>query len=353
MVLGVGVGCGDDPVEDLGIDEAARVLRDVGGRDMTANHVEQPPHPGPTVRLVLLRGPDPEALAHVLLVDAHVGLAVADAVVALDHQGGLILEPLRRHGGDHEADQGGRPHAHVLVDVVVREPGDGGLDDVARGPGAVGPKPHAVRGPHECGLRLRPGQREPAIHAGARPPGRVGAHSPKEVGDLRLRHRFRPPAGSVAAAGSGLNTTAPGTSSPRGVPSRSNGVLRARIARPASAHLVVGQEPVQPRLEWRSRQRFGGDGGENRQRRGVEGVRRRVAPPEPPAVARERAGEPPGPRDRVEVASAQKVFDRRHHKMSLSPDIAPVSSYDDNRDGTRARPRRAGKRLGARRVPET
>ena len=92
-------------------------------------------------------GPDPERLAHVLLVDAGDGaVAVDDAVVAGDDDGWGAVEFVVGRVRGVDADEGECALAQVFVEGLVVEPGDTGLDDVGAGCGAMGPCPPAVGG---------------------------------------------------------------------------------------------------------------------------------------------------------------------------------------------------------------
>ena len=104
-------------------------------------------------------------------------------VVAFDDDGAQVAEP-GDLGADH-VEPGGRggPQAQVLVEVVLVEACDGGLEDVRGGPGAVQEAP-AVAGPEEGGLGLGAGQAEPAGEVGPEPGRRVLLQLPQPIGHL-------------------------------------------------------------------------------------------------------------------------------------------------------------------------
>jgi len=110
-----------------------------------------------------------QRLADVLLVDPN-QLTVDDAaVVAVDHDGGLILERLHTGAGGGQPAPARRREAEVLVEVVTVEADDGGLQDVGRGRRPVGLAPAADLVERERGLRLRPGKAELPGEAGTEP----------------------------------------------------------------------------------------------------------------------------------------------------------------------------------------
>jgi hypothetical protein len=129
----VRVRASDDPVPDERVGEPSNCVVPSGGRcNPAAEKSRDVRRSGTAVALILRRRRDAESLADVLLVDTDHEISLDDPVVSFDHDGRLILERADPGARSHEPGMAGGGEAEMLIEIVIVEPGNGGLEDVGR-----------------------------------------------------------------------------------------------------------------------------------------------------------------------------------------------------------------------------
>ena len=163
VVLRVGVGARDQPVRDERVHEPAHL--EIGHR----GRLDDPPDQADdllrrraALALVLAGRRHTERLADVFLMNPDHGAATGrQPVVTIDDDGAFAAERQHLRGRGTQPGDPSSSQAEVLIEVVIVEPGDGGLEDV-RGRHDTGRVTPLAGGRVEIQrrLRLRTGQAE-------------------------------------------------------------------------------------------------------------------------------------------------------------------------------------------------
>jgi hypothetical protein len=126
------------------------------------------------------------------LVDARKAAVEQAAIVALDGDRALAVESSDARARSDEAGAPGRAEADVLVQVVIVEAGDGGLEDMTGRGGSRRNPPTSIQ-VQQSGLGLSAGEAELAGEVATEPRRRVLAQVCKPLRDLLLgKPRDRP-----------------------------------------------------------------------------------------------------------------------------------------------------------------
>jgi hypothetical protein len=130
VILRMCVGTDDQPVECDGIDKSVHILaRFTGvGPEQLDNIIDA----GTTFILVFLRGQDGESLTDIFLMDTPYSHFGAEAVIALDNDGDLVLKMHDPGIDDGEAQGASQFKGKMLVFGVAVEGRSGRLEDVGR-----------------------------------------------------------------------------------------------------------------------------------------------------------------------------------------------------------------------------
>ena len=181
----------DEPVEGEGVNEVIDVMFCVTAGDMLSKQTSDVDDVSARLRLVLAGGWQASRLDGVLLMHAQpCALGVLTSVEPGDDECALTVEFGHFCRCDRKPDRSSQPHREVLVEVLVSQRRDCGLENVGRWhlPGRRGP-PRARASESELGLRT--GEAELTLSARSGPGCRVGGNLAQPVTYLLVSDRLK------------------------------------------------------------------------------------------------------------------------------------------------------------------